>query len=59
MGFNSGFKGLNNTQKRHSGSKMLTVSGFDVRGSVHHSTILTVKNPTRRNSVSKFYYYLF
>jgi len=31
----------------------------DVRGSVHHTTILTVKNPTRCNGVSKFYYSLF
>jgi len=30
-----------------------------VRGSVHHSTILIVKNPTRCKSVSKFYYSLF
>jgi len=30
-----------------------------VRASVHHSTNLTVKNPTRCNSVSKFYYSLF
>ena len=30
-----------------------------VRGSVHHSTIITVKNPTRCNSVSKFYHSLF
>jgi hypothetical protein len=28
----------------------------DVRGFVHHSTILTVKNPTRCNNVSEFYY---
>jgi hypothetical protein len=27
---------------------------FDVRGSVHDSTILTVTDPTRRDSVSKF-----
>jgi len=27
---------------------------FDIRGSVHHSTIPTVNDPTRRNSVSKF-----
>jgi len=32
---------------------------LDVHGSMHHSTILTVKNPTRCNSVSKFYYSLF
>jgi len=32
---------------------------LDVRGSVHHSTILTLKNPTRCNSISKFYYSLF
>jgi len=32
---------------------------FDVRGSVHHSTIITVKTSTRCNSVSKFYYSLF
>jgi len=32
---------------------------LDVRGSVHHSKILTVKTPTRCNSVSKFYYSLF
>jgi len=32
---------------------------LDVRASVHHSTILTEKNPTRCNSVSKFYYSLF
>jgi hypothetical protein len=32
---------------------------FDVHGSVHHSTILIEKNPTRCNSVSKFYYSLF
>ena len=31
---------------------------LDVRGSVHHSTILTVKNPTIRNSVSKFLLFL-
>jgi hypothetical protein len=34
-------------------------SGLDVCGTVHHSTILTMKNPTRCNSVSKFYYSLF
>ena len=32
---------------------------FDVRGSVHHSTIHKEKNPTRSNSVSKFYYSIF
>ena len=32
---------------------------LEIRGSVHHITILTVKNPTRCNSVSKFYYSLF
>ena len=31
---------------------------FDVRGSVHHSTILTVKTPTRCNIVSKFLLFL-
>jgi len=31
---------------------------FYVRGSVHHSTILTVKNQTRCNSVSKFLLFL-
>jgi hypothetical protein len=31
----------------------------DVCGSVHHGTILTVKNPTRCNSVSKLYHSLF
>ena len=34
-----------------------TVSGLDVRGSVHHS-IIHIKNPTRCNSVSKFYFRL-
>jgi hypothetical protein len=37
----------------------LSVYKFDVCGSVHRSTIFTVKNPTRCNSVSKFYYSLF
>ena len=31
---------------------------FDARGSVHHSTILTAKNPTRYNSLSKFLLFL-
>jgi len=39
--------------------KDVNCAQFDVRGSVHHSTILTVKNPTRCNSVWKFYYSLF
>jgi len=29
------------------------LADVDVRGSMHHSTILTAKNPTRCNSVSK------
>jgi hypothetical protein len=37
----------------------LSTGKLDVCGSVHHSTILTVKNPTKCNSVSKFYYFLF
>ena len=31
---------------------------LDVRGSVHHSTIFTVKNPTRCNSVIKILLFL-
>jgi hypothetical protein len=36
-----------------------SVYKIDIRGYVHHSAILTVKNPTRCNSVSVFYYSLF
>jgi hypothetical protein len=32
---------------------------LDGCGFVHHSTILTDKNPTSYNSVSRFYYFLF
>jgi len=35
------------------------VYNFIVRGSVHHNTILTVKNQTRCDNVSKFNYSLF
>jgi hypothetical protein len=32
---------------------------LDVRGSVHHSTILTVENPKDAKVLSEFYYSLF
>jgi hypothetical protein len=41
---------------RQNGGRRL--ARLDVRGSVHHSTILTVKTPTRCNSLSKRYYSL-
>ena len=36
-----------------------SASEFDIRGSVHHSTIHKEKNPKRCNNVSKFYYSIF
>jgi len=41
------------------GVLMASACELDVRGSVHHITILTVKTPTRCNSLSTFYYSLF
>jgi len=51
---------LRNNKRQMESRQIATVlfCKLDVHGSVHHSTILTVKNPTRCNSVSNFLLFL-